>query len=179
MIGRTGKSMRLFLLLAILLSCIGCDRVTKVVAMRTLPDDPVKSYWGDTIRIQYAENQGGFLSLGANLSEHSRFLLLTVSNGIFLAAIVGVLLWRWQMPVSRFTSLALLLAGGIGNLIDRIFNDGRVIDFLNLGIGPVRTGIFNVADVAITAGVILLFIFSWDDTPPGGPSEGQTPHTTV
>lgn len=160
MSGPTGKSVRLLLLLAILASCIGCDRVTKVVAMRSLPGDAVRSYWGDTVRIQYAENKGGFLSLGANLSERARFLLLTVSNGVFLAVIVGILLWRWEMPVSRFASLGLLLAGGIGNLIDRILYDGRVIDFLNLGIGPVRTGIFNVADVAITAGVILLFLFS-------------------
>ena len=52
----------------------------------------------------------------------------------------------------------LLLAGAVGNLIDRIRLDGLVIDFLNLGIGPLRTGIFNVADMAIMAGAVLLVI---------------------
>jgi signal peptidase II len=46
--------------------------------------------------------------------------------------------------------------GGIGNLLDRVFYDGRVIDFMNLGIGRLRTGIFNVADVYITIGILLL-----------------------
>ncbi|MBH0192527.1 MAG: signal peptidase II, partial [Nitrospira sp.] len=48
------------------------------------------------------------------------------------------------------------LSGGVANLLDRMFYDGRVVDFMNLGIGGFRTGIFNVADVCITAGVLLL-----------------------
>ena len=57
-------------------------------------------------------------------------------------------------------AVALLLAGGIGNLLDRLFHGGLVIDFLNMGIGPLRTGIFNVADMAIMAGFALLFLQS-------------------
>jgi len=49
-------------------------------------------------------------------------------------------------------------SGGLGNLLDRIMNDGRVIDFMNLGIGTLRTAIFNVADVCITTGVVLLLV---------------------
>ena len=52
--------------------------------------------------------------------------------------------------VEGVARLALLLAGALGNLIDRIRWDGLVIDFLNLGIGPLRTGVFNVADMAVT-----------------------------
>ncbi len=63
---------------------------------------------------------------------------------------------KWEMPRTRFTAVALILAGGMGNLIDRVLQDGVVVDFINVGIGPVRTGIFNVADVAITSGVIIL-----------------------
>ncbi len=56
-------------------------------------------------------------------------------------------------------AVVLLLAGGIGNLIDRLFHGGLVIDFLNVGIGPVRTGIFNVADMAIMAGFGILILY--------------------
>jgi signal peptidase II len=56
-------------------------------------------------------------------------------------------------------AVVLLLAGGIGNLIDRLFHGGLVIDFLNVGIGPLRTGIFNVADVAIMAGFGILILY--------------------
>jgi len=77
-----------------------------------------------------------------------------------------------------------LLAGGIGNLIDRLFHNGLVIDFLNVGIGPIRTGIFNVADMAIMAGFGILLLYrgtaeSTAGTPPTaltmGASDAQTP----
>jgi signal peptidase II len=54
--------------------------------------------------------------------------------------------------------LALVAGGGISNLIDRLLYNGRVTDFLNVGIGGVRTGIFNVADMAIMAGALLLLL---------------------
>jgi signal peptidase II len=58
----------------------------------------------------------------------------------------------------RVVALALVAGGGISNLIDRLLYDGRVTDFLNVGIGGVRTGIFNVADMAIMAGALLLLV---------------------
>lgn len=56
--------------------------------------------------------------------------------------------------------LSHIIGGGIGNLIDRIFNSGAVIDFMNIGINDLRTGIFNIADVAITAGIVMLIFAS-------------------
>ena len=56
---------------------------------------------------------------------------------------------------------ALLIGGGISNLADRALRAGAVVDFLNVGLGPLRTGIFNVADVGITAGTILLIAGAW------------------
>jgi len=58
--------------------------------------------------------------------------------------------------LSGVAAVALLFAGGVGNLIDRVTSGGSVVDFIKLGIGPVRTGIFNVADVAITVGALIL-----------------------
>jgi len=58
--------------------------------------------------------------------------------------------------LKRF-GLALFVAGGASNWVDRL-TDGRVVAFLNLGIGPIRTGIFNVADVALMAGLALLIV---------------------
>jgi signal peptidase II len=60
--------------------------------------------------------------------------------------------------VRQALGLALVAGGGLGNLVDRFRLRGYVIDFMNLGLGPVRTGVFNVADVAIVAGVILLVL---------------------
>ena len=56
--------------------------------------------------------------------------------------------------------LVTIIGGGLGNLIDRLSNNFRVVDFINFGIGNVRTGILNVADMSVTFGVIILAIYS-------------------
>ena len=137
----------------------GCDRVTKHLAVTTLAGMPERSYLGDTIRLDYHENAGGFLSTGATWRPEVRAAVFQVANGIFL---LGTLVIAVKFKWSRLAGAGLLLflAGGISNLVDRLAM-GRVIDFLNIGVGPVRTGIFNVADVAIMAGIGLLMLEHW------------------
>jgi signal peptidase II len=143
-------------LLAVLMGCIGCDRMTKRLAVEVLRDAPLQSFWGDTFRLQYAENPGGFLGLGGSLSREVRHWLLTVANGGLLLGLAGILVVYWnRLSAATFLANSLVLSGGIGNFLDRCLHDGHVIDFLNLGLGPIRSGIFNVADVAITAGGLL------------------------
>lgn len=138
------------------LGCVGCDQVTKDMARHNLADVGVLRFWADTLRVQYTENTGGFLSLGATIPDHLRFLVFTGMVGGFLLALMIYVLTAKRLNRASSLALSLILAGGIGNLIDRVCNNGRVVDFLNLGIGPLRTGIFNVADVAITGGILLL-----------------------
>ena len=70
--------------------------------------------------------------------------------------VLAVVLVVQPMSLDTVVAWSLVLSGGLGNLVDRIINDGRVIDFMNIGIGSLRTGIFNVADVCITVGVVVL-----------------------
>jgi signal peptidase II len=65
------------------------------------------------------------------------------------------------MPARSLIACSLICGGGIGNLIDRVARSGYVVDFLNCGIGRLRTGIFNAADFAITLGVVMLVIASF------------------
>ncbi len=139
-------------------SCLGCDQWSKRFATEHLKQIPPTPYFGDTFRIQYAENPGAFLGAGGGLPEQQRFWLLVVMNAVVLIAIPAVLIARSDFGHRQTFAVSLLLAGGIGNLIDRVFNGGLVIDFLNMGIGPLRTGIFNVADMAIMAGFALLIL---------------------
>ncbi|HEY7191784.1 MAG TPA: signal peptidase II [Vicinamibacterales bacterium] len=148
MIQRT--ALRLTLLVAVI-STIGCDRVTKHIASEVLAGGQVRTYLADTIRLEYAENTGGFLGLGANLPDAWRTTLFTIATGIVLAMMaVLALCSRWN--VWQLTGACLVIAGGASNWIDRVVR-GSVIDFMNVGIGPLRTGVFNVADVAIMAGI--------------------------
>jgi signal peptidase II len=141
------------LLFALLAMTIGCDQITKHVATQRLDGAADRSFLADTLRLEYAENSGAFLSLGENLPDFARKTLLTVGCGLMLVALL-VLAVRWRATGLLTVAITLLISGGLSNLIDRIVR-GRVIDFLNIGIGPIRTGIFNVADVAIVAGVLL------------------------
>lgn len=158
------RGIRIGFLLALLISCVGCDQVTKKIATRALADEAgPHSFLGDTFRLQFARNPGAFLGMGGNLPPEARFWTLTVINAIAMV-VIGIVMWkRWNMAPVKFVAGSLLLAGGIGNLIDRVRYEGLVTDFLNLGIGPVRTGIFNVADMAITAGCCILFVAFWRD----------------
>ena len=132
----------------------GCDRVTKHVASTTLAGAPMRSFLADTVRFGYAENAGGFLGLGANLPETLRTAVFTVGTGLLLLVLVGSAV-RLKWTGWPAFALTLLVAGGVSNLFDRAVH-GSVIDFINVGIGPVRTGIFNVADMAIMLGIGIL-----------------------
>jgi signal peptidase II len=145
----------------VLVACIGCDQVTKQLAVTQLKGQPARTYLGGTVRLEYAENPGAFLGLGGQLPPAARWAALVVFNGIITAVIFALLVARRQVSLATFAAAALLLAGATGNLIDRVRCDGLVIDFMNLGVGPLRTGIFNVADVAITAGAVCLAVTSF------------------
>ncbi|HET9448102.1 MAG TPA: signal peptidase II [Steroidobacteraceae bacterium] len=146
---------RLLLIFTILFSCVGCDQATKSVAKAYLSETETIVLLGDTVRLQLAKNYGAFLSLGSSVGEASRGVLLSVIVGTVLAALLAYLfISKPENPVVGI-SVALIVGGGVSNLIDRLRYGGYVVDFLNVGIGPVRTGIFNVADMAIMVGVVL------------------------
>lgn len=141
-------------LLLVLVGTIGCDRVTKRIATETLAGGPDRTFVAGTVRMVYAENTGGFLGLGADLPEGRRTAVFVIATGLMLVAI-AVLALRWQWSPGAVLGATLFVAGGASNWFDRLIH-GTVVDFLNVGIGPLRTGIFNVADVAILLGLLLL-----------------------
>lgn len=142
-------------LLMLITLTIGCDRVTKHYAS-TLVGEPGQSYLADTVRLEYAENAGGFLGLGEDWPPAVRTGLFTIGTGLMLLLTIAIAVrWTWSGPA--LVGLSLFVAGGASNLADRLAR-GSVIDFLNVGLGPLRTGIFNVADMAVLLGVIILAI---------------------
>ncbi|NLV41863.1 MAG: signal peptidase II [Candidatus Hydrogenedentes bacterium] len=149
------------LLATVALPTLALDHATKWAAIVYLKEGyPVYSWLGDLFRLQYAENTGAFLSLGSTLSDFWRaWVMIGVNSLILLGVLFFLLIARFSNTVAP-AALSLVLAGGVGNLIDRVFRDGRVVDFMNMGVSAgdfsLRTGIFNIADLAIVAGVVLL-----------------------
>ena len=141
----------------VLLLCIGCDRVTKVSAKHYLAASSV-SYWSGIFRLQYVENLGAFLSAGSAMPAIGRFWIFTIVTGLGLAGLLLFTATSRKLQPIQVVAFSCIIGGGLGNLIDRIFNHGAVIDFLNFGVGGLRTGIFNAADVQILAGIGLLLL---------------------
>ena len=149
---------RIFLVLTIILVNAGCDQLTKKIARQQLEAKPGQSYLSDSFRLTFVENEGAFLSLGAGLSGRIRYWALTVLP-VFLLS--GILIYTMVSPAIQFwqiIALSFILGGGISNIYDRIVF-GQVVDFMNLGIGQLRTGIFNFADVSIMIGLFLMIPF--------------------
>lgn len=148
---------RWFLILCLSLGTVGCDQVTKTVVRDSLSDQVI-TLMGGIVRLQHAENTGVFLSFGENLPGWARFIFFIVIVAIFLIGLIWFLMQEKKPNSLSTIGLTLILAGGVGNLIDRM-EKGSVTDFLNIGIGWLRTGIFNIADMAIIAGIMLVIYY--------------------
>jgi signal peptidase II len=149
------RTSRMRLMLVLLVTLVGCDQASKHYAVTHWKGQPRQSYVNDVFRIEYAENEGAFLSMFGTQSPAVRYAILVVGNGIGMVILAVLLLGVSQIDRWSYVAWTLVFVGGVGNLIDRI-RIQAVIDFLNLGLGNLRTGIFNVADIAITAGFIML-----------------------
>jgi signal peptidase II len=149
---------RLLLILCVLACCAGCDRVSKTYAESRLSRTQALSFLAGSVRLQLTYNEGAFLSLGSSLSKPWR---QAIFRGGVACMLLGLLAYAvFFAPSSPWPVCAagLVFAGGASNLADRFLYDGYVLDFINVGIGSIRTGIFNVADVAIMAGILMLLI---------------------
>jgi signal peptidase II len=144
-------------LAAIIFLTIAIDQGTKVLARDTLMN--VAPMRRGVLTLLHTENTGAFLSIGANLPANVRHLVFDglVSVGLLAALFV---LFTGRMPATDDVAIAFIIGGGAGNLIDRFRFNGRVTDFIYLAAGPLHTGVFNIADMAITGGVLWLAL-SW------------------
>ena len=151
---------RLLILLLINIPLVGCDQYTKYLAKQHLIDQPPIVYGDNWFILQYAINTGGWGGLLGDSQEWLRQGVLTWGVLIGLIALSVYIVWK-QHPRPQTIALSLILAGGLGNVIDRALQ-GYVVDFLNVGIGSVlRTNIFNVADVVIMAGIGMWVWIQW------------------
>ena len=153
---------KLQVLSLVLVACIILDQSTKYIAKYYLEGKGVYSYIGDVFRLVYSENTGAFLGLGSSLPERVRTFIFSGLVAVFLAAFLVYTIRSSNVTRTGFIASALIIGGGLSNLIDRLVNNGAVMDFMNVGIGSLRTGIFNVADMAIMLGAVLLLWYKDD-----------------
>lgn len=113
-------------------------------------------YLSGFFQLLYAENPGAFLGMGGGWSREVRFVIFAMVVLFGLGGMLWYLIKKEDSRVNLF-AYSFILAGGCGNLWDRVVHEnGHVVDFMLIEVwGPVRTGVFNLADVAIVIGVLL------------------------
>ena len=156
---------RLLVLLIPGLLATALDRLTKIWAVNTLKEQPMQSYFNDVFRLVYAENTGAFLSLGSDMNDTLRYWVLAVVPVLVLLYIFFHVLTATNLHVVQQAAFGFILGGGLSNIYDRIM-EGRVVDFMNMGFGTLRTGIFNVADMSIMLGLFLMIPFLFQKQAP-------------
>ncbi|MBN1937215.1 MAG: signal peptidase II [Anaerolineae bacterium] len=150
------KLYRMMLILIVVGCCVGVDQAAKAIARRTLASSAPISLLGGLVIFEYAENTGAFMSLGAQLPVRVRTVLWIGVVGVMMIVGLVYLARTDELDLPQTLVLACVIGGGIGNLIDRIVNNGAVVDYVSVGIGRLRTGILNIADLFVTFGVIAL-----------------------
>jgi signal peptidase II len=159
---------QVLIFLALLLVPVGCDHLAKQIAYGALAGSPGVSLAADTLRFELTSNPGAFLSLGAGLPAGLRHVIFVGLIPLLLAVICAVALRSGFSSGWSLLGLAFVVGGGLANWLDRLQHGGAVTDFVSLGLGPFRTGVFNLADVSIVAGAALLLLISLKPSGPRG-----------
>jgi signal peptidase II len=145
---------------SILAVIVVLDIATKYVVERSLNLYEPVPVIGDFFRLTYIFNRGA--AFGLSLGDYSRYFFLTLT----VVALVVLFLWFRSTPPSdrlRLFAIAAVSGGAIGNLIDRVRHEYGVVDFFDFGFGNLRWPVFNIADIAVTIGALLLAVSLWKE----------------
>lgn len=174
---RRNRGLELSLPLALAAALVAADQVTKAIVVAKIPEGRVAlSLLGDFFWLVHARNLGIAFSLGDTFPEtFRRILFIALPLILIVAAMVYYFRSRTITVIQRWF-LAILVAGGLGNLIDRAFKPEGVVDFLSFAfygiLGMQRFPTFNVADMCIFFGAVLLAVTGFLSESPGAAGKG-------
>ena len=149
---------RFFLVIVVVVNLL-CDQISKSAVRQELEMNEYIELVGKNVILTRVENTGAFLGFGSSFPPVIKNLLFLVIPTCTLLFILGYLIFKKQLNFNVGMALAFITGGGLGNVYDRIFKEG-VTDFLHLDIWIFKTGIFNLADVSVTAGTLYLLFYN-------------------
>ena len=138
---------------------ISCDQFTKAMVRKEISPSEQITVIADHLTLTNIENSGAFLSMGQTWGQPLKSILFIVLPSIVLVLGMYYMLRLGGRRPWLTLALGFAIGGGIGNMIDRLLY-GSVTDFVHIRIGPLQTGIFNMADVSIMIGVGVLLLFA-------------------
>jgi signal peptidase II len=150
------RKLRVFVpvfLLLVLADC-GTKRMAETHLVATIP----QSVFGDALRFTLAYNPDA--AFGVSVGPASRWVL-AIAAAVVLVLLIGMLRRARSGDTWLVAALALAAGGATGNLLDRVYSSHGVVDFIDVGLGAHRFWTFNVADVGVTTGALLLAVLLW------------------
>jgi len=149
---------RFYIILLVLLN-IGCDQISKEVVRKKVNSKDYIELIDEHFILTNIENKGAMLGFGENFSPLVKIIFLQGLPLVVLLILLYRTLTKTDLNNWLIVAFAFVIGGGIGNLIDRIYY-GSVTDFFQIRLGLLKTGIFNMADVSVTFGVLLILFLS-------------------
>jgi signal peptidase II len=154
------NGLRAVLIIVVLTLNIGCDQASKAIARHKLDYYDYYTYLNRHVSFERVENTGAFLSLGETLTGPMKFIILNIIPLLVLGFGLVYILIKTEIDNTNLLGIIFILGGGFGNLYDRMVH-GSVTDFMHINFGLFETGIFNVADVSIMAGMFVVLIHTF------------------
>lgn len=137
---------------------IAADQISKFWIRANVAPNSKSSIVGDVFTLHNVENQGAFLGLGSDLNPTVKFILLLLLPVFVLGFVTYQIFADKNMDRFSLIGFCCIVGGGIANVFDR-FMYGEVTDFFHIDLGSgLKTGIFNLADVSVSTGMVLLLI---------------------
>jgi len=150
----------LFIILTIILT-IAIDQISKILVRTYVIPSEKTTIIGTYFTLHNVENTGAFLGMGSDLSPVLKLILLLILPIAVLGFVTVHIFKDKSLDNLSIFAFASIIGGGIANVFDRIVY-GSVTDFFHIDLGGVfRTGIFNMADLSVTTGMIILLLVSF------------------
>jgi len=157
---KNARARYLLLLAAILVLILTGDQTSKQLIVNSMQPGQSIPIWGETLRFTYVQNEGGAFS--SSIGSNTRYIIFSI---VIIALVIAVFFRKFGEHQTIDIAMATVLGGAFGNLIDR-FRFEAVVDFIDmnipdidmLGIQMTRWPVYNIADIAITVGIIVIIL---------------------
>ena len=147
----------LFITLLILIN-ISIDQISKAIVRSKMDYGQEIELIGQNFILKYVENTGAFLGMGSDLSQTYRWIFLLILPVLVLGYVTYYIFKNKQIDKLSLIAFSCIIGGGIANVFDR-FAYGSDTDFFYINLGGIfKTGIFNIADMSVTFGLIALVV---------------------
>ena len=148
-------------IILLIIGNIAADQISKALIRSKVVSGSQSEIIGDYLTLHNVENTGAFLGMGSDLNPTVKIIVLLILPIVVLGLVLFHILRDKTLDKLSLIGFACIIGGGIANVFDRIMY-GSVTDFLHMDLGGVfRTGIFNIADLSVTTGMIMILLASF------------------